>query len=78
MYVAAAGAVALGIASAFGASASGIQGRAVDANQDGILDITRAEAMSAQRNATTANVLFAAGGAAAIGGGAWLVFSGKF
>ncbi|MDQ3262261.1 MAG: hypothetical protein M3Y59_01170 [Myxococcota bacterium] len=78
LYVAAIGVVALGIASGLGASVAAAQAGAVDANGDGVIDITRAEMLGARRNANTANVLFVAGGLAAVGGGTWLVLSGSF
>ena len=71
LYVAAAGLVAAGVGLAFGASAMGIQARATDANGDGILDITRAEALSARNSALAADLLVGAGAAMAVGGGIW-------
>ncbi len=71
-YVALGGMVALAAGAGLGASAQATAGRFVDANQDGILDVTRAEAMTAQRNALLANVLMGVGGAAIAGGAAWM------
>jgi hypothetical protein len=69
VWVAAAGAVALAVGAGVGSSVSSFQKRAVDANGDGVLDVTRAELAGAQRNALIANVLMGVG-AAAVGAGA--------
>lgn len=71
-YVGAAGAVALLVGAGVGATAAGISGRAMDANGDGVLDITRNDAIAARNQALIANVLFAAGAVGLAGGGAWL------
>ncbi len=78
LYVAAIGVVALGIASGLGASVAAAQAGAVDADGNGVIDLTRAQMVSARNNASAANVLFMAGGLAAVGGGTWLVLSGSF
>ena len=70
-YVAMVGVVAAAVGAGFGLSAKSIEGRAVDANGDGALDLTRREAESARSQANLANVLFGAGGAVAAGGAAW-------
>lgn len=70
-----AGVAAVGLGFGIGAAAKSVEGRAVDANADGVLDITRAEALGAQRNAVFANVLVAGGLAVAGGGAAWLVLA---
>ncbi|HYV46480.1 MAG TPA: hypothetical protein VFA20_16560 [Myxococcaceae bacterium] len=71
-YVGAGGAVAILIGAGLGATAMATRGRAVDANRDGVLDITRSDAMAAQSQALIANVLFAAGALGLAGGGAWI------
>lgn len=70
-----AGVAALGLGFGIGASATSVEGRAVDANGDGALDVTRAEALGAERSAVLANVLVASGVALAGGGVAWLVLT---
>lgn len=71
-YVGAAGVVALLAGAGLGASAAMTQGRMKDTDGDGVLDITRRDALSAQSSALIANVLFAAGAVGIAGGGAWL------
>lgn len=70
-----AGVAAVGLGFGVGASAKSVEARAVDGDSDGALDITRAEAMGAQRSAVIANLLVAGGVAAAGGGVAWLVLA---
>lgn len=72
LYVAVVGAVALGIGAALGSSAKGVERRATDADNDGVLDVTRAEAMNAKSTATLATILMGTGGAALVGGGIWM------
>lgn len=72
LYVALAGALALGVGAMLGANAKGVERRAVDADGDGILEVTRAEAMNAKSSALLANVLMASGGAAVAGGVVWM------
>jgi len=74
-YVGAAGVVALLAGAGVGAVAGAAGGRMVDANHDGVLDITRSDALAAQNQAVIANVLFAAGAVGLAGGGAWLFVS---
>jgi len=71
-YVGAGGAVALLVGAGLGATAMATKGRAVDSNRDGVLDITRSDALAAQSQAMLANVLFAAGALGLAGGGAWI------
>ncbi len=71
LYLAVAGVAAVVVGVALGASAKGIESKAVDANQDGALDITRAQAKTAQSDALMANVLVGVGAAAIAGGGIW-------
>jgi hypothetical protein len=71
-YVGAGGAVVLLIGAGMGATAMATRGRAIDANGDGVLDITRNDALAAQSQAVIANVLFAAGALGLAGGGAWI------
>jgi len=74
-YVGAAGAVALLVGSGVGATAMATQGRARDSNGDGVLEVTRNDALAARTQAVVANVLFAAGAVGLAGGGAWLFVS---
>ncbi|HEU4758984.1 MAG TPA: hypothetical protein VFT91_03280 [Dehalococcoidia bacterium] len=74
-YVGAAGAVAILVGAGMGATAVATGGRAVDANRDGVLDITRSDALAARSQAVIANVLFAAGALGLAGGGAWIFVS---
>ncbi len=71
VYLAVAGAVAVVVGVVLGQNAKAIEAKAVDANQDGRLDITRSQAKSAQTDALLANVLVGAGGAAIAGGAIW-------
>lgn len=73
VYLAAAGVIAAAVGIAFGAMAKDVEGRAKDANNDGVLDVTRAQTFQAQTNATLANVLVSTGAAMAAGGVLWLV-----
>jgi hypothetical protein len=70
-YVAMVGVVAAAVGAGFGMSAKAIEGRAVDRNGDGALDLTLREAESARSQARLANILFGTGGAVAAGGAAW-------
>jgi hypothetical protein len=74
-YVGAGGAVAILIGAGLGAGAMATKGRAVDANHDGVVDITRNDALAARSQAVIANVLFAAGALGLAGGGAWIFVS---
>lgn len=76
-YVAAAGVAVLAIGLGFGASANGMNGKLVDANNDGVLDVTRAQAQSAQLNATLANVFGTAGALMIGGGGVWMFLDSR-
>ena len=71
---AAAGALVLGVGLGFGLSASSVAARMQDANRDGLMDITRAEALAGQRSATVANVLTTIGVLGIGGGVGWLMF----
>lgn len=71
-YVALGGLAAIAAGAGMGASAQSVAARAVDANGDGVLDITRGEAMAAERNALLGNVLMGVGGAVAVGGAVWM------
>jgi hypothetical protein len=71
------GVAAGGVGTYFALSEHSIANRAVDANGDGALDITRVEALNAKRDATFANVAFVVAGAAVITGAVlWLSSSG--
>jgi hypothetical protein len=74
-YVGLAGVLALGMGLGLGASASSVQARALDANGDGVLDITRAEARSAEWRALAANVLLGVGALGLGVGGVWLALA---
>jgi hypothetical protein len=63
-----AAAAAAGAGTFFALSEKGIANRAVDDDGDGVLDLTRAEALTGHRDATLTNVCFAAAGAAALTG----------
>ncbi len=71
VYIAAAGVVATIVGFAMGASAQATAAKAVDANHDGAVDISRAEAAAARTQATMANVLVPVGLAAVAGGAIW-------
>jgi hypothetical protein len=74
LYGAVAGAVVLSVGLAFGRAASDVNSRLRDADGDGLMDVTRAEALAAQRNAVLANV-FGTIGAVGMGAGlGWMVF----
>lgn len=72
LYVALAGAVALGVGAMLGSNAKGIERRATDGDGDGILDITRAEANNAKSSGMLGTILMGAGGAAVAGGVVWM------
>lgn len=57
-----AGAVATGLGVYFGVQARGVQAKAIDANHDGVIDITRMQALSGKTDATVANILYGAAG----------------
>ena len=71
---AAAGALVLGVGLGFGLSASSVAADMKDSTGDGVLDVTRAQVLGAQRNATLANVLGTLGVLGIGGGVGWLVF----
>ncbi|MFT3835991.1 MAG: PEGA domain-containing protein [Myxococcaceae bacterium] len=70
-YIAVAGVACVVVGLVLGSQAKSIEGKAVDANMDGRLDITRAQAKSAQGDALAANVLVGVGAAAIAGGAIW-------
>jgi hypothetical protein len=70
VFIAAAGLVAMAVGFYFGATAANIEKRAVPGG-DGILGITRAQALSAQTDATMATILITAGAVVLAGGAAW-------
>jgi hypothetical protein len=72
-YVALAGAIAVAVGLGFGAAAKSTERAAVDANGDGIIDVTRAQLKGAQGQATIANVLVGVGAAALAGGVVWVI-----
>ncbi|MFN7135787.1 MAG: hypothetical protein ACK4N5_27200, partial [Myxococcales bacterium] len=59
-----------------GLQVRGANARAVDADGDGALDLTRAEAQSAQRQALLANVSYGVAGAAAVTAVLLAIFTG--
>jgi PEGA domain len=69
LYTAVGGAVALAVGLALGGWAMAVSSQIRDANGDGVIDVTRADALGAQRNAMLANVV---GGVGAVGVGAGL------
>ncbi len=71
LYLAAGGVALAAVGVALGMGAKSIERRATDANGDGVLDITRQERNTAQRNAMLSNVLVGTGAAAAVGGAVW-------
>lgn len=71
-YVALGGLAVVAAGAGMGAMAQSVGARAVDANGDGVLDITRGEALAAERNALLGNILMGVGGAAIAGGAAWM------
>jgi len=75
LYAVAGGVAVAAIGAVFGAQARSSQSRFVDADGNGRLDLTRAQALAAQQRATLANVFLAAGLTAVAGGGAWLYFA---
>jgi hypothetical protein len=75
LYTAVAGAALLGVAFSLGNSAKAVEKRATDANGDGVIDITRAEAESARNNMMLANIVGGAGIAAIAGGVIWIAVS---
>jgi hypothetical protein len=68
LYVALVGAVLMGVGFTFGGLAKQTENRAIDANHDGVIDITRTQANTAKTQALLANV-FVATGAVAFGAG---------
>lgn len=73
LYVAIAGAAAVGVGLAFGQMAAGVQKR-IDAGGDPV-NVTRAEAKAAPGNAMLANILVGAGAAAIAGGATWIILT---
>ncbi|MBS2032389.1 MAG: PEGA domain-containing protein [Deltaproteobacteria bacterium] len=71
------GVAAGGAGTYLGLTEKGIASRAVDANHDGVLDITRAEALNGHRDAVVADVCFGAAGVAVLAGAIlWLADDG--
>jgi len=71
------GAAAGGAGAYLGITEKGIANKAVDANHDGVLDITRADAINGHRDAVMANVCFGAAGVAVLAGAIlWLADDG--
>ncbi|MFL5319467.1 MAG: hypothetical protein ACJ790_07400 [Myxococcaceae bacterium] len=71
LYVAVAGAVAIGVGAVFGSQAKSIEHRATK-DDNGIYNITRTEMQTAKSNALLANILMGVGGAAVAGGTIWM------
>lgn len=69
LYTAIVGAVLVGVGVAMG---SGLKGKVVDANGDGIQDITRSQYLALRQQAMLATGLMAGGGALAAGSVVWL------
>ncbi len=73
VWLAGAGAAALLAGVGFGAMGGSFERRAWDSNGDGVIDITRAEAVAARRYGKIANILFAVGGVAFGSGAIWFL-----
>ncbi len=73
LYTAVIGVLAIGAGVMVGQQAKGIANRAVDANGDGIADITRLERLQGRDKANLSTALVAGGAAAAGGSVLWLV-----
>lgn len=73
LYVAAAGAVAVGVGLVFGQMASGVQSK-INAGGDPV-GVTRAQAKAAPTQALLANILVGAGAAAIAGGTTWIILT---
>lgn len=74
LYIAVAGAIAVGVGVALGLSAKGVEARAVkDAN--GVVPISRTAAKGAQTNAMLFNVLVPAGSVLVAGGTLWVILT---
>lgn len=78
LYIAAAGVVAAVIGITCGLQAAAIQGRAIDSDGDGAVDIRRTDADTARRYATAANVLVPVGAVLAAGGATWFFLTPVF
>lgn len=70
------GVAALGSGLYFGLQVRDANRKAVDADGDGALDLTRTEALAAKRNALIANVSFGVAGAAAVAAVLFTIFGG--
>ncbi|ADO74853.1 PEGA domain-containing protein [Stigmatella aurantiaca] len=73
LYTAIAGLVAVGVGAFLGSDAKKVGDRAVDADGDGVIDITRGERIDAQGQAKLATALMAGGAAVTAGSVVWLV-----
>jgi hypothetical protein len=73
LYLAIAGVAASAIGVYFGAQAKAVERRALDADGDGRLDITRTDALTAQRHALLSNALVGSGIGAALLGTTWVL-----
>lgn len=78
LYVTLAGAILMGIGFGLGGMAKSIENRAVDADHDGAIDITRAQASSARTSALLANILVATGAVAFAAGLVWFFIVPNF
>jgi hypothetical protein len=72
LYVAAGGVALAVLGIVLGVQAKAVEGRAVDADGDGRLDVSRGEIQSARGKATWCNVLLGSGAALTVGGATWL------
>jgi hypothetical protein len=72
-FVAAAGVIAIGVAIGLGASTLSVNSD--DTNNDGVVNVSRAEVKSAQGAAIAADILYGVGGAAIVGGGLWMILA---
>ncbi|MBK7858867.1 MAG: PEGA domain-containing protein [Archangiaceae bacterium] len=71
LYVALVGAVLMGVGFTFGGMAKSTENRAVDADHNGIIDITRTQANTARTQALLANVFVSVGAVAFAAGAIW-------
>lgn len=74
LYIAVAGAIAVGVGIALGVSAKGVEARAKP-NADGVVPISRSAAQGAKTNALLANILVPAGSVLVAGGGLWVILT---
>ncbi|MGC4119126.1 MAG: PEGA domain-containing protein [Myxococcales bacterium] len=74
LYVAVVGLAAVGTGVFFAMRANDIKSKAADANNDGIVDVSRWQRNQAIKDAQLGNILMGAGGGVALGGALWFIF----